>query len=556
MSLINEASQNIADRLTWHTANRDQAGIAKNLADGKDIPEVYGLGEAGLFDEFFYFLDHLGFKDLFMGLDPKSKKRKSKVPFMAIIFIYLMRIVAGLKFFWHIDPVILHCQSLMRILGFNGREIREGTCNRGKGKTPCDSDEEQGGRQPTKIRGPVCPNFIASSIAAIAAPAMERLFNRAIAILAANSFFPKSVNALLDASEIQSTEQCTGCGRVRKEKAPELRRRKTRIRKVFETVFGFKIWLLWDPNSRLPLAMHFATIDIHDINFAKKVIQQAIANLGDHAKIASIAMDRGFMDGALLWWLNSEGIIFYIPAKSNMDVYRDALSLVNSGYRKTRRRKRHVGYGKNKTVVIDLWDVVGIKGLTTAGFYGPLASGSHENRRDFVPNPINAVVVLHDPYKENNPGSRTLVILTNGPVSNPMKVYDRYDDRSEIENSEFREAKQAWFIQRPSQNTEAAFRVHAYLTILTMALTTAYQGWMDQQDKLEHDGRDTGIRKFREKVKEENGNKLIIFDQDRYAIFDAYEVFILCGRNVLMPTGVPERITKGDILQKYGVQLE
>ena len=57
-------------------------------------------------------------------------------------------------------------------------------------------------------------------------------------------------------------------------------------------------------------------------------------------------------------------------------------------------------------------------------------------------------------------------------------------------------------------------------------------------------------------MKEENGNKLIIFDQDRYAIFDAYEVFILCGRNVLKPTGTPERITSIDILKKYGVQLE
>lgn len=552
MSLISDASQNIADRLTWHTANRDQAGIAKNLADGKDIPEVYGLGEAGLFDEFFYFLDHFGFKDLFMGLDPKSKKRQSRVPFMAVIFIYLMRIVAGLKFFWHIDPVILHCQSLMRIVGFNGREIREGTCNRGKEKSPCDSDEGQ----PTKIRGPVCPNFIASSIAAIAAPALERLFNRAIAILAANSFFPKSINALLDASEIQSTEQCAGCGRVKKEKPPKLRRRKARIRKLFEIVFGFKIWLVWDPKSHLPLAMRFATIDVHDINFAKEVIQQAIVNLENHAKIASIAMDRGFMDGTLLWWLESEGIFFYIPAKSNMDVYEDALSLVDSGCRKTRTRKRYVGYGKNKTVVTELWDVVGIKDLTSAGFYGPLGSGTHEKRKDFVPNLINAVVVLQDPYKKKHPDSKTMVVLTNAPVNNPMKVYDRYDNRSTIENSEFREAKQAWFIERPSQNTKAAFRVHAYLTILTMALTTAYQCWMDQQDELEHEGRETGIRKFREKVKEENGNKLIIFDQDRYAIFDAYEVFILCGRNVLMPTGVPEKITKKDILQKYRVEME
>lgn len=431
MSLIADASQKIADRLTWHTANRDQAGIAKDLADGKDIPEVYGLGEAGLFDEFFCFLDQFGFKDLFMGIDPKSKKRESKVPFMAVIFIYLMRIVAGLKFFWHIDPVILHSQPLMRLVGFNGRAVREGTCNRGKKKSP--SDCEHNDQQPTKIRGPVCPEFIASSIAAIAASALEKLLNGVIAILAANNFFPKKVSAVLDASEIQSTEQCQGCGKVKKEKAPELRRRKRRIRKVYEIVFGFKIWVVWDPNSHLPLAMRFATIGVNDLHFAKEVIQQAITNMGDHAKITSIAIDRGFMDGTLLWWLNSEGITFYIPAKSKMNVYEDALSLVDTGYRVTRTKNRNVGYGKNKTVVTDYWDVVGIEKLTSAGFYGSLGSGSHENRKDFVPNPINAVVVLHDPYKENNPNSKTMIILTNSPVNKPLKVYDGYDARSEIE---------------------------------------------------------------------------------------------------------------------------
>lgn len=556
MDIIKNASQKITDRLTWHTANRDQAGIAQDIADGKDIPEVYGLGEAGLFDEFFYFLDHFDFKDLLMGVDPKNKKRKSNVPFMCVILIYLMRIVAGLKFFWHIDPVILHSQSLMRLVGFNGRDVRDGTCNRGKEKSSSDSAEEQNGKQPTKIRGPVCPDFIAAFIAAIAAPALEKLFNRAIAILAANHFFPKKVDAVLDASEIQSTQQCLGCGKVRKEKAPELRRRKARIRKVFEIVFGFKIWVVWDPNSRLPLAMRFATIEVHDVKLAQEVIQQAITNLGDHATIKSIAIDRGFMDGALLWWIDSQGITFYIPAKSDMLVYEDALSLIDTGVRETRNQDRGVGSGKNKTIATDHWDVVGIEGLTSAGFYGELGSGSHENRNDFVPNLINAAVVLHDPYKENNPDSKTLVILTNGPVNKPLQVYDGYDARSEIENSLFREAKQAWFIQRPSLNTKAGFRAHVYLTILTMALTTAYQGWMEQQDKLENKGGVTGIRKFREKVKEENGNKLIIFDQDRYAIFDAYEVFILCGRNVLMPSGVPEKITKQDILSKYGARLE
>jgi hypothetical protein len=43
-----------------------------------------------------------------------------------------------------------------------------------------------------------------------------------------------------------------------------------------------------------------------------------------------------------------------------------------------------------------------------------------------------------------------------------------------------------------------------------MALTTAFQTWMDQQGKLAQKGQDTGIRKLREKVRQENGNKLIV----------------------------------------------
>lgn len=546
MENIKDAAKNIADRLAWHTAGRDQAGIAQELADGQDIHEVYGLGEAGLFDEFFYFLDHFGFKNLFLGLDPKSQKRKSPVSFHAIIYIYLMRIVAGLKFYWHIDPVILHSQSLMRLVGFNGREVREGTCQRGK------KDKEQG----KKIRGPVCPGFIASSITAITGKSLEKVFNQTIKILAARRFFPKKVHAILDASEIQSTEKCIGCGKVSKEKPPELRLRKGRIRKVLETVFGFKIWVVWDPNSKLPLALRFTTIEVADVTLAREVIEQAISNLGEHAVIASIAIDRGFMDGTLLWWLNTIDIIFYIPAKSNMAVYEDALSLTACGTLQTRSRERGVGAGKNKKYVTDYWEVTGIEGLTTAGFYGPLGSGSHENRKDFVANLINAVVVLDNPFMRNNPNVKTLVILTNGTIDKPLNVYDGYDARSEIENSVFREAKQAWFIQRAPKNTKAGFQAHAYLTILLMALTTAFQTWMDQQDKLEKNGKETGIRKFREQVREENGDQLIIFNNDRYAIYFAYEVFILCGRNVIRPNGVPEQISKNDILRKYGVLTE
>lgn len=445
----------------------------------------------------------------------------------------------------------------MRLVGFNGREIRDGTCERGKHKTPSTKPGKEGDTQPSEIRGPVCPDSIATYIQAIAAYALERLFNGVVAILTAHSFFPKKIHAILDSSDIQSTEMCEGCGKVTKEKAPDLRRRKGRIRKVLETIFGFKIWVVWDSNSRLPLALRFATIEVADIQYAQEVIEQAVTNLGSHAEIVSIALDRGFMDGKLLWWLNTDmHIIFYIPAKTNMNVYEDALSLVDTGIVETREEERTVGAGKNKKTVIDRWKVEGIEGLTSAGFYGELGSGSHENRNDFVPNPINAVVVLHDPYTVNNPDSDTLVILTNGSVQKPLTTYDGYDERSEMENGLFREAKQAWLIQRPARNNKDAFRSHVYLTLIMMALSTAFRTWMDQQDKLARKGQETGIRKFREKVKQENGNKLIVFDEDHYAIFDTYEVFILCGRNVQKPMGVRERISKRDILLKYGALLE
>jgi len=47
--------------------------------------------------------------------------------------------------------------------------------------------------------------------------------------------------------------------------------------------------------------MRFATIEVHDTQLAREVVEQAIANLAGHARIVSLALDRGFMDGPLLW---------------------------------------------------------------------------------------------------------------------------------------------------------------------------------------------------------------------------------------------------------------
>ena len=209
MDIVKKASETIFKRLVWHTAKRDQAGIAEKLANEQEVDEIYGLGDAGLFDEFFHFLRELGIMKVLEQLSPRRNlKRQSSVPFSAIMLTYLMRMVAGLKFFYHIGPVLLQSQPLMHLVGFNGYQVKQGVNRRSLDKSSTDWEDKNN----TAIRGPICSEFIASFMVAIADKTLERVFNKIISILAAYSFFPREINALLDASDLESTEQCQGCG--------------------------------------------------------------------------------------------------------------------------------------------------------------------------------------------------------------------------------------------------------------------------------------------------------------------------------------------------------
>ena len=229
MDIIKTASENVFKQLIWHVGKRDQAGVAEELANEQNVDEIYGLGEAGLFDEFFCFLRKLGIMKILEQLSPRRNlKRHSPVLFPAVMLIYLMRMVTGLKFFYHVGPVLLQSQSLMRLVGFNGHQVKQGVNRRSLDKSATDWEDKNN----TAIRGPICPEFIASFMVAIAGKTLERVFNKIISILAANSFFPRKINALLDASDLESTERCQGRGKVTKEKAPDLRRRKRKVKKI------------------------------------------------------------------------------------------------------------------------------------------------------------------------------------------------------------------------------------------------------------------------------------------------------------------------------------
>jgi hypothetical protein len=83
--LVRQAGHAVVERLSWHTASRDQAGLARELADGKDISEIYPLGDATLVDEFLFFLEKIGVTALLPALDPHRTQRATNVSFLSAL---------------------------------------------------------------------------------------------------------------------------------------------------------------------------------------------------------------------------------------------------------------------------------------------------------------------------------------------------------------------------------------------------------------------------------------------------------------------------------------
>jgi len=47
--------------------------------------------------------------------------------------------------------------------------------------------------------------------------------------------------------------------------------------------------------------------------------------------------------------------------------------------------------------------------------------------------------------------------VTNGAVKDPFVAFDRYDDRSLMENGLFRETKQNWHLENPPKKSREGF---------------------------------------------------------------------------------------------------
>ncbi len=503
----------------------------KHVVDG-----VYPLDEGAVLDDFFHCLRSLGVMALFEQASSGAIHR-AIVPFVQYVLLYGLKTLFGIESINALPNPLFSDAALIQWVGCNAQQVRQSLCQRGATK-------QQGERAP----GPLCQDTLAKNIVKWNLQDLEIRFNGAIRALAKAGVFGKQITGIADGTDLETTERYRGCGQVTRTVRIEDTRGKMHESAVM--VYGWKVLLLIDAVTKIPLAVKVGQIQEHEALWARALVTQARMNLAGDASLAKVVFDKGFFDGTTLWWLDQQGIRCVVPAKKDMAVTADARVQAAAGEDLTVGRRVHtVRHGQRKQARSERLEteVVGITGLTTHDQYGTPEHARHATRRDFQAHPINAVVVRKWQGKDYGLGGKT-VFLTNARVEQPSQPFDDDAGRSLIESCCIKAARQQWDLSHPPQKTERAVRVHVLLTLLMFALATAY---LLQCEREAIGGEPVGWLCWRRQLWEQNRDKVIVFAQGSYGIFYMAEYSLLLGAKLKdVPPGLG---TLPEVLARYGL---
>jgi len=543
-----EAGSVVQERLNWQVAYRDDRKVGQALYAGEPIDEMHHLSDAGLLDEFFVFLKELGMLEAFEQVSLLGVKR-TLVPTVQFVLLYFLKVLLGAESMNELPRVLFSDLALMELVGFNAHQCESGLTKRGDAS-----------RTTKKKQGPITAQCLADNICKLTQEEMERLFNQMVHLLARRSFFSGNLVVALDGSKVPTPASYQGCGKLKQTRKVQVKGQKDPVTQEYY-VYGWKVLVLIEVQTRLPLAMKLVPIQDDEGKWLLPLLEQAQQNLGTQAHIGTIVVDRGYLDGEDLWCVHQKGVIFVICGKSTMAVTQDAQGLASRERAMVRERVVRRGHGKTAKDQRLRTELVGIEALTSYDQYGDAAYTQHAHRSDYVGQSINAVVVRK--WENRVPTTGGTVYLTNGAVRDPFVVFDTYDWRSVIENGIFKEGKHPWHLLNFPKRTEAAVVVHGHLTLLVMGLTTAFRLWQQQQATAPTTATQVlptlssallggeGIARWRKRLEEENRDHIIVFLGQAYGIFHLSEFAVLTHvplRRLPAPLGSSQAV-----LQRFGI---
>ena len=472
----------------WQFYERAQREVYRKLRVRERPEAVVGAGW-GFLDHFFIFLFSLGF---FARVDFRPKRvKRVMIPTVLMILTYEVKQLMGISSMNQLGEHLFRDTALLKIIGFTARQIQEGFCRRGKGKR----------------QGPMHRDTLADFLSRFSSREVDFILKEAVRVLVKHRLI-RGRTYILDATDLPTTKHYNGCG-VKRVVRREWNSKEGKEVEIVKYVYGYKLLVLLEAKHKIVVAARVVKINEHEKNFTREMIKEAQHRTGGNVKV--LLVDRGFIDGVLLWWLwKKMRIRFVIPARSNMEVSQDI-----RGFRSEKADGQRVFVEQTKKMKL-----MGVRGLLSYDQFGEQEHGRRKGRKDFKANPINGVMVLRWHGKDYEPGKEK-VFLTNFSVSQPMKIIERYDLRSEIENQGFRELKQGYHLLKYPQKTVSAVRAHVVLTLIIYSMVNAYKS--DQGQRLAH----LGIRRWRGKQMGESIHKMIVYYEGIYGIVDVEELFYL-----------------------------
>src|SRR3989441_4693136 len=407
----------VMERLNWQLAWRDDGLVAQALYAGEEIEEMHELSEAGLLDEFFVFLEEIGLMGVVEQMQLPGVQRVL-VPTVQFVLLYLLKVLFGGQSMNELPRWLFSNVALMELVGFNARQVEAGLTKRGEAQ-----------RKTKPKQGPLTPQCLADNISKLSREQMESLFNQMVQCVVGCGLLDGERIAALDGSKLETPKTYEGCGKLKQTRSVKVKGQKERATEEYY-VYGWKVLVLIDVHTRLPLSMKVVTIEEYEGRWLLPLLEQAQRNLGTRGRIRTIVIDRGYLDGEDLWQLHQQGVLFVVVGKANMVVTQDAQALAKG--ERAQVRERVIGHGHGKTARQERLrtELVGIEGLTTYDDYGDATQTQYAHRRDYEGQPINAVVVRR--WDNRVPRGDGTVYLTNGPVSDPFVVFDSYDWSSVI----------------------------------------------------------------------------------------------------------------------------
>lgn len=555
---------NLAENLDWRFAERNDKAVAQSIHQGQPVDAVHTLDEAGLLDGFFAFLRELYILEHWQTFTIAHVYRVF-LPAIYFVLLYGTRILLGISSTNALPALLFSDVAMMTLVGFNAYLVEHGMTRRGAA--------QRTGAQPYILMD---AQTLASTICKASASALADLFNGTIQLLAAAHIFPALVMAAVDGTQIPTTPRYRGCGQLAVTRRK--RQRDGSWLTFVELVYGWRLIALVDLATLIPVAIQIVQIQEQESPHLLALLAQAQHNLVPYSRITSLVVDRAYVDGPTLYQVHQQGLIWYLIAKSNMDARHTALALSAEGTDQERITHVRHGHGRDAWVEEVRTTIIPVSGIRTWSAYRP--ETPEGARLAFADRPaLNAIVVKLWQNTLPDPETGPWVILTNGAVAAPWTPVDAYDDRSWIENGLFRNSKQFWTLARwfPEKTAEGV-RAHLTFVMLMLATATAYRLW----DKAHTEGPPTtlahlacavpplatpdpcpeppplshaqlagqGAQRWRQELRRQNRDKLIVFVGETYGIFDTHEFAVLTG--VPLRSLPPHLGSPTDVLRRYG----